>query len=252
MRAASGGSATVVPGDHSSVRGQPSASIRCSSAVRRPDRPRSRPRGRSRDRSPIARSSCLPAALVARSSTCRCGHGASGLTWSGVTGETPPQSLMPASTSRRSAPGLRLGGAWMFIVRREDQSRHRDGPKMLLDRRRGRPRPCGFRLGPEVLHDDFLDMSMGVVRARAAPAAPRSASHRVSPMPMRMPVVKGTRCSPPCGWSRAAPAGSLVRRTMMRPSRSAQAADAALQHHALRDRDFRAALQDRAHRAGPD
>jgi hypothetical protein len=36
MCAASGGSATVVPGDHSSVRGQPSASIRCSSAVRRP------------------------------------------------------------------------------------------------------------------------------------------------------------------------------------------------------------------------
>ena len=43
------------------------------------------------------------------------GHGASGLTWSGVTGETPPQSLMPAAIRSPSAPGLRFGGAWMFI-----------------------------------------------------------------------------------------------------------------------------------------
>ena len=42
---------------------------------------------------------------VARARTRRCGHGASGLTWSGVTGDTPPQSLMPAAISGRSASG---------------------------------------------------------------------------------------------------------------------------------------------------
>ena len=30
-------------------------------------------------------------------------------------GDTPPQSLIPASTIRVSTPGLRLGGAWILI-----------------------------------------------------------------------------------------------------------------------------------------
>ena len=44
--------------------------------------------------------SSSPAARVAASSRSSSGHGASGLTWSIVTGDTPPQSLMPASSSR--------------------------------------------------------------------------------------------------------------------------------------------------------
>ncbi len=42
------------------------------------------------------------------------GHGASGLTWSIVTGETPPQSSMPASR-RTAKSSVRFGGAWRWI-----------------------------------------------------------------------------------------------------------------------------------------
>lgn len=40
------------------------------------------------------------------------GQGRSGLTWSMVTGETPPQSSMPAPIRRPYSPATRLGGAW--------------------------------------------------------------------------------------------------------------------------------------------
>ena len=77
----SAGSGAFVPGDQSSLRGQPSASIRCSSAVRKPGSTQRLAGARiARDRSPVAQSSRLPAAMVARSNTRRCGHGASGLT----------------------------------------------------------------------------------------------------------------------------------------------------------------------------
>ncbi len=56
-----------------------------------------------------------PAARVSASSRSTSGHGASGLTWSIVTGDTPPQSLMPASSNRGKSSYERLGGAWMFI-----------------------------------------------------------------------------------------------------------------------------------------
>ena len=41
-----------------------------------------------------------PASSVFVRSASSFGHGASGLTWSGVIGDTPPQSLIPASSSR--------------------------------------------------------------------------------------------------------------------------------------------------------
>src|SRR6516225_77688 len=53
---------------------------------------------------------------------------------------------MPASSRRRSAPGLRLGGAWMLIEAGGRGIRH----------------TCS-RLRPEVLDDDLLDMPVGVV-----------------------------------------------------------------------------------------
>ncbi|COW80019.1 Uncharacterised protein [Mycobacterium tuberculosis] len=47
-------------------------------------------------------------------SSSKAGQGRSGLTWSGVNGETPPQSSTPAPTSaRHSSPDTRFGGAWM-------------------------------------------------------------------------------------------------------------------------------------------
>src|SRR5438132_8898562 len=55
------------------------------------------------------------AELVGRPAHRSAGRGASGLTWSGVTGDTPPQSLIPASIIWASPSRFRLGGAWMFI-----------------------------------------------------------------------------------------------------------------------------------------
>ena len=57
-----------------------------------------------------------PAASDRAARTSRWGHGASGLTWSGVTGETPPQSSMPAARMAASLPGDRFGGAWRWTV----------------------------------------------------------------------------------------------------------------------------------------
>ncbi|CAH0327571.1 hypothetical protein SRABI128_06238 [Microbacterium sp. Bi128] len=43
-----------------------------------------------------------------------CGQGRSGLTWSAVSGDTPPQSSMPASISSPSSRGSeRFGGTWI-------------------------------------------------------------------------------------------------------------------------------------------
>mmetsp|Transcript_17132 Transcript_17132/g.47801 ORF Transcript_17132/g.47801 Transcript_17132/m.47801 type:complete len:238 (-) Transcript_17132:1328-2041(-) len=61
----------------------------------------------------------FPAAAVAAASSGSMGQGFSGLTQSRVTGETPPQSLMPASSralQEALPPGARFGGAWIFIV----------------------------------------------------------------------------------------------------------------------------------------
>ncbi len=49
-----------------------------------------------------------------------CGHGRSGFTWSGVSGETPPQSSIPAPTISAYSASTRFGGAWMRA----------DGPRM--------------------------------------------------------------------------------------------------------------------------
>ena len=59
-----------------------------------------------------AASSKPHSAVIARSRSSE-GQGRSGLTWSGVSGETPPQSSTPASSrARHSDRSTRLGGAW--------------------------------------------------------------------------------------------------------------------------------------------
>ena len=56
--------------------------------------------------------SVKPDAAVICASSSICGQGRSGLTWSGVSGETPPQSSMPASRISRCWSPTRFGGAW--------------------------------------------------------------------------------------------------------------------------------------------
>ena len=60
-----------------------------------------------------------PRASVTARRRSSAGQGRSGLTWSAVTGDTPPQSSMPASSSTPKS-SARLGGACAY-VRREDQ-----------------------------------------------------------------------------------------------------------------------------------
>ena len=55
--------------------------------------------------------SSSPRERVASASCSSSGQGASGLTWSIVTGETPPQSSIPASSRRGNSSKARFGGA---------------------------------------------------------------------------------------------------------------------------------------------
>ena len=91
------GTATSSPGRPAVLAGEPQRVARRGSAAgAHPVEPlaqsiRDRPASRGASSSPL-----LAVAAARRSSS---GHGASGLTWSIVTGETPPQSSMPASSS---------------------------------------------------------------------------------------------------------------------------------------------------------
>ena len=150
-------------------------------------------RARRRDRSAgAAPAACRPprCARQARRSPAMAPRG---LTWSGVTGEMPPQSLMPAAISRGRSPGDRLGGAWMFIA----GPRIRRAAAMVQSRSSRSGSAASASLVPGLARK-FWTMTSWIwpcwrCRSRIANSASiRSA--RVSPMPIRMPVVNGTRC----------------------------------------------------------
>ena len=92
------------------------------------------------------------------------GHGRSGLTWSGVSGETPPQSSTPArSSSPSSVESDRFGGA-CTAPRAEQQPGDGDGGDVLLQLQvvvRLHRRPG---LGPEVLDDHLLHVPVPLRR----------------------------------------------------------------------------------------
>ena len=120
---------------------------------------------RTAGRSPAAPGAALPRAAVVAASRSICGHGRSGLTWSGVIGETPPQSLMPASRSRsRCVSSDRLGGACTLtcgpITIRATATAARNVSSDGL----GRVVHRGPRLRPEVLDDHLLDVVVAAVQ----------------------------------------------------------------------------------------
>ena len=103
---------------------------------------------------------------------------------------------MPARDELREAVGLQVGRRLDVHGRAEHEARDGNRPDVILERRLAAPRHARAGLGAEVLDDDFLDVA---VRARAASRIASSASMRsarVSPMPIRMPVVNGTRARP--------------------------------------------------------
>ena len=131
-------------------------------------------------------------ASVTSRSRSRAGHGRSGLTWSAVTGETPPQSSMPASSSTPKS-SERLGGACRWISGGQDQPGQGDGVEVLVGRARRRSVHRRAGLGQEVLDDHLLHVAVAAVRRRRWPRARRCGRARDSPMPTRMPVVNGMR-----------------------------------------------------------
>ena len=93
------------------------------------------------------------------------GHGRSGLTWSGVSGETPPQSSTPARSSRPSSvESDRFGGACTRAFGPSSSRRDRDRGDVLLQLQVvvGLHRRPG--LGPEVLDDDLLHVPVPLRR----------------------------------------------------------------------------------------
>jgi hypothetical protein len=120
-----------------------------------------------------------------------CGQGRSGLTWSGVSGETPPQSSMPARSSSAYSASTRFGGAWMRAAGPAPAGRPRSWRPARRSSASGMP-----RIAVSGLARKFWTMTSWMwPYSRASRRIAKSESARsasVSPMPIRMPVVNGT------------------------------------------------------------
>ena len=146
---------------------------------------------RTRGRSVRRGASSKPAASVAARRRSSAGHGRSGLTWSAVTGETPPQSSMPAASRSPSWSSDRLGGACRCDLGRAGSR----GPGRW---RRG-TRRAGTAAHACIAVPGFGRKFWTItsctwpwrrwLAAIASSASMRSA--RSSPMPTRIPVVNG-------------------------------------------------------------
>ncbi len=107
-----------------------------------------------------------PSSAVRALRSRECGHGRSGLTWSAVSGDTPPQSSVPARTSRSNSVGSdRFGGTCIAHARAHHQPR-RPRPRRRTRGGRHRAHPasrCGASRA-EVLDDDLLHVPVTLVR----------------------------------------------------------------------------------------
>ena len=134
-------------------------------------------------------------------------------------------------------------------VRAEDDPGDRDRPEVLLERRVrvvGHPRP---RLRAEVLDDHLAEVPVLARRAsrRARSASIRSA--RVSPIPIRIPLVNGIASSPASRIVSSRRAGHLVGRGPVRPAPRREPLGGRLEHdpHRRGDRPQRGELVARHH-----
>ena len=135
-----------------------------------------------------------PLASVTARRRSRAGQGRSGFTWSAVTGDTPPQSSMPASSSTPKSSD-RLGGAWTWI-----SSGRMRRARAMASRYWSWSQGGAACMAVPGLGRKFWTMTSCTWPQRrwdsamASSASTRSA--RVSPMPTRMPVVNGMASSP--------------------------------------------------------
>ncbi len=157
--------------------------------------------------------------------------GRSGLTWSIVTGDTPPQSSMPASSSTPKSSD-RLGGACRWMSGGSTSRAAATVQSVLV----GRARLAARCMAVSGLGRKFWTITSCTWPCRACDAAiasrASSRSDRVSPMPTRMPVVNGMASWPAASSVARRRSGCLVRRAGVAFEVGAQA----LEHHALRRR----------------
>ena len=165
------------------------------------------------------------------------GQGRSGFTWSGVTGETPPQSSMPAATSAaRSSASERLGGACRWI----DGSSTSRAAAMVQRNSSGRHAGArhidGAGLGQEVLDDHLLHVTVARVRGRGWRA--RASSRSPAGLADADEDAGGERHPGPSRGFEGGEAalGRLVGRTGVRAAGLAEAVGERLDHHPLRRR----------------
>ena len=135
-----------------------------------------------------------PDSSVTSRSRSRAGHGRSGFTWSAVTGETPPQSSMPAVSSAPKS-SLKFGGACRCI------SGGKINRATAIDHRYSSGSHAGSCCMPvRGLGKKFCTITSCTWPCRKCDAAMASSaamrSARFSPMPTKMPVVKGICSSP--------------------------------------------------------
>ena len=176
-----GGSRSSRPGDHALSRASPSRSDATSTAVRTSGCSHS---SASRDELGIdgeARREHETGGLGrgprSRSSA---GHGRSGFTWSMVTGDTPPQSSMPAASSGARS-SLRFGGACRCTSLGQDQAGRRDRPQELVGGARlgARASRCPAWAGSSGRSPPARDRARGArSRSRRARRCARRASRR--------------------------------------------------------------------------
>ena len=155
-------------------------------SVRRRGRTRGRSSGEGRARGRVA------SVTSRRRSTA--GQGRSGLTWSAVTGETPPQSSMPASSSEPKSSD-RLGGAWRWT-----SGGRISRARAMASRKSSGGHGSALCIAVPALGRKFWTMTSCTWPWRRWDAAMASRastrSCRVSPMPTRIPVVNGMASSP--------------------------------------------------------
>ena len=148
-----------------------------------------------------------------------------------VTGETPPQSSIPASTSRwrGSAPGERLGGACTLIS--GPKTRRAAATVQSRSSRLGSGAPAilvpGFALKFWTMISWMWPWRSWISRIARSDSI---RSRRVSPMPMRIPEVNGTRSSPARRSVASRTFGPLVRGPVVDAAALAEPRRSALEH----------------------
>ena len=164
----------------------------------------------------------------------------------------PAPVVDPGSDHPAQRTGTEIGRRLDVHVRLEDQTRHGDGPEMVLDLRRCDLLHARAGLGPEILDDDFLDMTVRVVQVaqrkqRVDALLARFADADQNPRRERHAALAGQTH----GFE--ARGGNLVGRAEMGAAFLTKAIRDALQHDPLRHRDLAQSVDVLArHQAGID